>query len=87
MGITWWNVVDNCGAPGEPSFSGIFTRDMQPKLAFFVLDELINNKWRTNIESRADRDGRVSFRGFRGKYRLSWCGSDGIEQIQEFYLK
>ena len=25
MGITWWNVVDDCGAPGEPSVSGLFS--------------------------------------------------------------
>ena len=24
--ITWWNVVDDCGAPGEPTTSGLFTR-------------------------------------------------------------
>ena len=23
MGITWWNIVDDCGAPGEPSVSGL----------------------------------------------------------------
>ena len=38
MGVTWWNVVDNCGAPGEPSVSGLFTRNMEPKLVYFALD-------------------------------------------------
>ncbi|MBP5530917.1 MAG: endo-1,4-beta-xylanase, partial [Lentisphaeria bacterium] len=36
-GITWWTVVDDCGAPGEPSVSGHFSRDMEPKLAYFAL--------------------------------------------------
>ena len=44
MGITWGNIADNCGAPGEPSVSGIFTLNMEPKLAYFTLDELINKE-------------------------------------------
>ena len=87
MGITWWNTVDNCGAPGEPSVSGIFTRDMEPKLAYFTLDELINKEWRTNTECIAEKDGSVSFRGFRGNYRLSWDDDNGNIQTVEKYLK
>ena len=86
MGITWWNVVDNCGAPGEPSVSGLFTRDMQPKLAYFALDELINKEWRTNLECQADKDGKVAFRGFRGNYKLSWTDESGTVQTREYHL-
>lgn len=75
-GITWWNVVDNCGAPGEPSISGIFTRDMKPKTAYFAMNDLINREWKTNLKT-AVKDSRVSFRGFRGKYVLTWKGKDG----------
>ena len=75
-GITWWNVVDNCGAPGEPSISGIFTRDMRPKTAYFAMDDLINREWKTSLEAQV-ADGKVAFRGFRGNYRLTWKGSDG----------
>ncbi|MEG1979867.1 MAG: endo-1,4-beta-xylanase, partial [Victivallaceae bacterium] len=64
MGITWWNVVDNCGAPGEPSYSGIFTRDMQPKLSYFVMDDLLNHQWKTNLELTSGQSGEISFRGF-----------------------
>ena len=77
MGITWWNVVDNCGAPGEPSVSGIFTRNMEPKLVYFALDELINKEWRTNCVLKADSDGKAAFRGFRGTYRFSWENEKG----------
>ena len=75
--ITWWNVVDDCGAPGEPSVSGIFHRDMTPKKSFFALDELINREWRTKAEVVADADGAVSFRGFKGDYRLTWHDATG----------
>ncbi len=77
MGITWWNVVDDCGAPGEPSISGLFTRDMKPKTAYHAMNQLINETWKTRTTARVDTDGRISFRGFRGRYRLSWRGADG----------
>ena len=81
-GITWWNVVDDCGAPGEPSISGLFTRDMRPKTAYYAMDDLINREWRTRCEVKVegqDQQRKVRFRGFRGRYRLSWKGADGKE--------
>ena len=87
MGITWWNVVDDCGAPGEPSVSGLFSRNMDPKPAFHVLDELVNHEWKTDTTVKADAEGRVSFRGFRGTYRLSWTGADGKPVSREVMLK
>jgi GH35 family endo-1,4-beta-xylanase len=86
MGITWWNVVDDCGAPGEPSVSGLYTRNMEQKPAGAVLDDLINHEWRTNLTVKAEQDGRVKFRGFKGKYRLSWKGEDGSERSTEIEL-
>lgn len=87
MGITWWNVVDDCGAPGEPSVSGIFSRDMKPKPAFFALDQLINHEWKTQLTVEAEKDGTVKYRGFKGKYRISWKDKAGKAQYKEFYLK
>ena len=86
MGITWWNVVDNCGAPGEPSVSGIFTREMEPKLVYFALDELINKEWRTNVELKADSAGQVGFRGFRGDYKFTWENADGKVESMTAHL-
>lgn len=76
-GITWWNVVDDCGAPGEPSISGLFTRDMRPKTAYYAMDDLVNREWKTRTTVKADANGKVSFRGFKGRYRLTWKGADG----------
>ena len=87
MGITWWNVVDNCGAPGEPSVSGLFTRNMEPKLAFFALNELINEKWHTVCDIKADKEGKLAFRGFRGKYKFSWQDENGRENMMVAHLK
>ena len=77
-GITWWNVVDDCGAPGEPNTSGIFTRDMRPKAAYFVMNDLINREWKTKTTVKS-ANGKVAFRGFRGRYRLTWKDADGKE--------
>lgn len=84
-GITWWNVVDNCGAPGEPSISGIFTRDMRPKTVYYAMDELFNHQWRTHLSTEV-KDGKVSFRGFRGQYRLTWRTPTGEEQTMNVSL-
>jgi len=86
MGITWWNLVDDCGAPGEPSVSGLFSRDMEPKPAFHALRELIQEEWMTRTTAKADGQGIVSFRGFRGKYRMSWRDASGSEKTESFDL-
>ena len=85
-GITWWNVVDDCGAPGEPSISGLFTRDMQPKTAYFAMDDLVNREWKTKATVKA-QGGKVSFRGFRGSYRLTWKGAVGKVQTKFVNVK
>ena len=87
MGITWWNVVDDCGAPGEPCVSGLFSRNMEPKAAYFALNKLINDEWKIKIEAKADKDGNISFRGFRGKYKLTWQNENGDSEQKTFILK
>lgn len=86
-GITWWNSVDGCASKNEPSTSGLFTRDMQPKPSFFALDRLINHEWKTNIERAADNDGHLRFRGFKGTYRISWTDRKGNTQSMEYTAK
>ena len=85
-GITWWNVVDDCGAAGEPSISGLFTRDMKPKAAYFAMDDLVNREWKTRLTVKAS-GGKVAFRGFKGRYRLSWKGADGKEKTKFMEVK
>lgn len=87
MGITWWNVVDDCGAHGEPSVSGLFTRDMVAKPAYYALNNLIHNEWKTDLTAKADKDGLVKFRGFKGNYLITWTDKSGNTQTKEYYLK
>ena len=87
MGITWWNVVDDCGAIGETSVSGLFSRDMEPKPAYHALNGLINDEWKTRTTVQVGKDGVIEFRGFRGAYRLSWKDTNGKTQTHGFDLK
>ena len=87
IGITWWNVVDGCGAKKEPTVSGLFTRDMQPKPSYYALNQLINKEWKTNLSVKADENGKVQFRGFKGKYRITYKDKKGKTQVVEYELK
>lgn len=87
MGITWWNVVDGCGAPGEPTISGLFTRNMEPKPSYYALNQLINEEWKTNDIITVKENGTATFRGFKGQYIISWKDKLGKVQQAKFYLK
>ena len=87
MGITWWNIVDDCGAPGEPSVSGLFHRDMSPKQSFYALDNLINHAWKTETKVKAGKNGEVKFRGFRGQYEVTYTDKNGKERTVTYHLK
>ena len=76
MGITWWNTVVGAGVAGEPLVSGLFTRDIEKKPVYRILDRLINYGWKTSLDAKASA-GKVVFRGFRGRYRLTWTDADG----------
>ena len=76
-GITWWNSIDGGGAPGEPTTSGVLDVNGEKKPVYYALDQLINHDWKTNLTVTADDKGKVTFRGFRGKYRLTWTDASG----------
>ncbi len=86
MGITWWNVADGGAAQGEPSLSGIYDKNVTPKLVYHTLQELIHKEWKTRLTARVDADGMLKFRGFRGKYRISWTNARGVKQQMEYQL-
>jgi len=86
-GITWWNVVDGGAASGEPSYSGLYDKDMNKKPVYNVLDQLINNDWKTSFSTKIDKSGTLRFRGFKGHYRATWKGKKGKIQMLEFDVK
>lgn len=86
MGITWWNVVDGGAAPGEPSISGIYNKEMNPKPVYNALDNLINHEWKTRLTVRSDENGKIKFRGFKGKYKITWTDEMKKEHVMYFLL-
>lgn len=87
MGITWWNVVDGGAAPGEPSYSGLFTQEMERKPVYEALDHLINREWKTRLSAKVGKKKELRFRGFKGNYIVRWKDRSGKMQSREFYLK
>ena len=60
---------------------------MKPKSAFYALDNLINKEWKTNVTVKPGADGKISFRGFRGIYRISWKDKYGRNREMLYHLK
>ena len=73
--ISYWNLVDSIG--GEILFSGFYNRDMTKKPAYHALDRLVNHEWRTHLVLKADAEGKVRFRGFKGAYAVVGTAADG----------
>ena len=51
-------------------YGGLIRFDMTPKPAYVALDRLINSEWRTNLDLKADSNGKATFRGFFGEYEI-----------------
>ena len=85
--ITWWNVVDGGGASGEPSYSGIYDKNMNEKPVYAVLNNLINTEWKTSFQTRLNKNKVLTFRGFRGKYLLAWKDRHGKTQRKEIMVE
>ena len=85
-GITWWNLVDGGAAPGEPSISGLFDKDMNKKPAYEALDQLINHDWRTNLTFKAPKGGKISWRGFKGDYKITYKDKKGKSVTLDYHI-
>jgi len=84
--ITCWNLVDYTYYK-ESLASGLYTKDMKPKAAYRALDRLINHEWKTRLDAVADDAGRISFRGFKGRYKLVWQDVSGKTQSRTLIVK
>ncbi len=50
-------------------YGGLLRFDMTPKPAYRILDELINKRWRTNLDITTT-NGKAELRGFYGEYEI-----------------
>ncbi|MCU0872501.1 MAG: endo-1,4-beta-xylanase [Pirellulaceae bacterium] len=80
-GITWWNLGDGTAVKGEnEAQGGLLDNELKPKAAYRVLDQLINQQWKTQTSVRTDANGQARFRGFFGKYQVKAASGDTTGQ-------
>ena len=77
-GIIYWNLADGeqWGSEGD-ALGCLVDSELNPKPAYYVLQNYINNEWRTNLTLTTDENGVVSFRGFNGDYTVTAKTADG----------
>lgn len=85
-GITWWNMVDGGAVAGEPSYSGLFDMNMKRKPSYEALDNLINHEWKTRLSTKVDAERNISFRGFRGDYKITYINRKGESVTIDYKL-
>ena len=79
-------MVDGGAVAGEPSYSGIFDMNMNPKPSYEILDQLINEEWTTRLSTTVGDDQVVSFRGFRGGYKITYTNRKGEQKTIDYKL-
>ncbi|MFA7173380.1 MAG: hypothetical protein WC340_08195 [Kiritimatiellia bacterium] len=60
---------------------------MNLKPAYRALDQLINREWKTRLTLKPGEDGSVKFRGFKGRYRVTYTDTSGATKSTEFDVK
>lgn len=67
VSFTWWDFTEN---DSYIKGSALLRKDLTPKPAYEVLDQLINHQWKTHTALKTDADGRIALRGFYGEYQV-----------------
>jgi len=67
VAITWWDLCDH---GSWLRGGGMLRRDLSPKPVYTALKKLIHQTWHTRAEGKTDAAGRLSFRGFHGRYNV-----------------
>lgn len=71
-GIIYWNLADGeqWGSEGD-ALGCLVDSELNPKPAYYVIQNYVNNEWRTNLTLTTDANGVASFRGFNGDYTVT----------------
>jgi endo-1,4-beta-xylanase len=81
--IVWW---DLCEAKAWLEGGGLLHKDLTPKQVYNRIRRLLREEWRTRVEARTNREGKVKLRGFCGEYELT-VKTRGDVQTKRFQLK
>ncbi len=80
QGITYWDLCDSGAWRGAPV--GLLHKDWSPKPAYERLMELIHQEWWTNADSKTNKLGEATIRGFYGQYLLTVeSGKKSIQKV------
>lgn len=83
--IIYWNLVDGFAAGAEPGDmeagenyyrGGLIRHDFTPKPSYYVLKELFEKTWRTNLSLDSENSDELMFKGFYGEYELVVTAGD-----------
>lgn len=92
-GIFWWNLDDNGiltqknrEAVGENLPYAGLCRNGREKLAYKVLDQLINHEWKT-VGKGETQNGKLNFRGFYGSYEIVVDDGQHVKTFTTDFLK
>jgi len=61
-------------------------KETDTEMRFALEVKNLSNKYKPHIP-KADKDGKVKFRGFKGKYLISWKDKSGKDQRLAFNLE
>jgi GH35 family endo-1,4-beta-xylanase len=82
-GINWWGFSDrNIWLPG----GGLVDEEYNPKPVYKMLDNLINETWKTNTALQTDSQGNISFRGFFGGYEVILTTTNGRKLVYNIHV-
>lgn len=77
--IIYWNLIDGYAYGAQPGDmnvgenvyrGGLLNFDGEEKLAYKVLDKLVNKEWKTTFAGNTDDNGKMTFNGFCGDYEV-----------------
>lgn len=91
--IVYWNMADGytyenakTGANENYYAGGLLHKNLSDKVAFQVLDRLVNQEWHTSTNLHTDDNGFVDLEGFYGDYEAKVSKGTGRERLS-FHLQ
>lgn len=78
--ITWWHTVDGTSRTEGKWKSGILAFDFKKKKSYEVLRRLIKEEWTTKAAAQSPAQS-LAFRGFYGKYKISYSSGGKPREI------
>ena len=79
QGIIFWNLKDGDTWKGESACKGCLLDEfMRRKKSYYALEYLIKKEWNTSFNDTVNADGKLTFRGFYGKYDVTVKYNDTV---------